>query len=113
MAHTDNKEWDRCYCLNYCSDDQSKIKGYTEFDADDRRKYAKESKEIQVSKKNVTANYYAPFTNKDEFKLTDSAKYKTVNVKKVGEGMKYYFTSDNNDEIQLISFNKNEIKTNI
>lgn len=21
VAHTDNKEWDRCYCLNYCSAD--------------------------------------------------------------------------------------------
>lgn len=40
VAHTDNKEWDRCYCLNYCSDDQSKIDGYTEFDDDKRREYA-------------------------------------------------------------------------
>lgn len=54
VAHTDNKEWDRCYCLNYCSDDQSKIKGYTEFDADARRKYA-----VEYVKSGIIKGYLA------------------------------------------------------
>ncbi|MDY5910650.1 MAG: hypothetical protein SPJ62_01275 [Inconstantimicrobium porci] len=68
---------------------------------------------LKFDGKNVTADYYDTITNKEEFKLTDTAKYKTVNVKDVGDGIKYFFTADNNDEIQLISFNKKEIKTNM
>ncbi len=37
VAHTDNKEWDRCYCLNYCSDANANI----DFSSPDvRREYA-------------------------------------------------------------------------
>lgn len=37
VAHTDNKEWDRCYCLNYCSDANTSV----DFQSPDvRRKYA-------------------------------------------------------------------------
>jgi hypothetical protein len=37
VAHADNKEWDRCYCLNYCSDDNGNI----DFSSPDiRREYA-------------------------------------------------------------------------
>lgn len=40
VAHTDNKEWGRCYCLDYCSDHNAKISGFNDFDAEQRREYA-------------------------------------------------------------------------
>lgn len=40
VAHTDNKEWGCCYCLNYCSDRNAEIEGFDEFDAYQRREYA-------------------------------------------------------------------------
>ena len=39
VAHTDNKEWDRCYCVNYCSDHNREL-AVDLFDADVRRTYA-------------------------------------------------------------------------
>lgn len=40
VAHTDNKEWDRCYCLNYCSAHNAEIVDFDLFDAEQRREYA-------------------------------------------------------------------------
>lgn len=40
VAHTDNKEWDRCYCLNYCSTNNAEIVDFDDFNADQRREYA-------------------------------------------------------------------------
>lgn len=37
VAHTDNKEWDRCYCLNYCSEANA---GRDFSSLDVRREYA-------------------------------------------------------------------------
>lgn len=39
VAHTDNKEWDRCYCLNFCSDNNIEIADLLR-DANQRREYA-------------------------------------------------------------------------
>lgn len=39
VAHTDNKEWDRCYCVNFCSDNNAEIAGLLR-DAEIRRTYA-------------------------------------------------------------------------
>ncbi|MEE4194896.1 MAG: GNAT family N-acetyltransferase [Anaerolineae bacterium] len=40
VAHTDNKEWARCYCLNYCSVNNSEEAKTIFFDPDVRREYA-------------------------------------------------------------------------
>lgn len=39
VAHTDNKEWDRCYCVNFCSDNNIEIADLLR-DANQRREYA-------------------------------------------------------------------------
>lgn len=39
VAHTDNNEWDRCYCLNFCSDNNIEIADILR-DANQRREYA-------------------------------------------------------------------------
>ena len=39
VAHTDNKGWDRCYCLNYCSDNNIEL-GEEFNNAETRRTYA-------------------------------------------------------------------------
>ena len=39
VAHTDNNEWDRCYCVNFCSDNNTEIADLLR-DAHQRREYA-------------------------------------------------------------------------
>lgn len=39
VAHTDNKEWDRCYCVNFCSDNNTEIADLLR-DENRRREYA-------------------------------------------------------------------------
>lgn len=39
VAHEDNKEWDRCYCVNYCSTDNRQDAQAMD-DPDVRRDYA-------------------------------------------------------------------------
>lgn len=68
---------------------------------------------IKYDGKKITADYYDTLTNKKEFKLEETATYKTVNVKETGDHIKYFFTDDTHDEIQLLSFNKSEINTNL
>ena len=53
VAHTDNKEWDRCYCVNFCSDNNLKIAELLR-DADIRRKYA-----IKYVNENIIQGYLA------------------------------------------------------
>lgn len=38
VAHTDNKEWDRCYCISYCAAHNRTAKKF--FDPEVRKKYA-------------------------------------------------------------------------
>lgn len=40
VAHTDNKAWDRCYCLNYCAADNEEDAKTKFFDPEARREYA-------------------------------------------------------------------------
>ncbi len=41
VAHTDNKEWDRCYCTNYCAAHNNRIaKRKNYFDPNIRKQYA-------------------------------------------------------------------------
>lgn len=41
VAHTDNKEWDKCYCTNYCATHNNHITKKKKFsDPDVRKKYA-------------------------------------------------------------------------
>lgn len=54
VAHTDNKEWDRCYCLDYCSDCNAEIEGFEDFDAEQRREYA-----IRYVNKGIIQGYLA------------------------------------------------------
>lgn len=39
VAHTDNKEWDRCYCVDYCSARNAGM-DFDAMNADERRDYA-------------------------------------------------------------------------
>lgn len=54
VAHTDNPAWDRCYCLNYCSDANAAIPGFNGFDADQRRECA-----IRYVKEGILQGYLA------------------------------------------------------
>ncbi|MCH5320726.1 MAG: GNAT family N-acetyltransferase [Eubacterium sp.] len=57
VAHTDNKQWDRCYCLDYCSASNAHLS--KEFDdADVRRKYA-----IEYVNKGIIQGYLAYYNN--------------------------------------------------
>lgn len=40
VAHTDNPEWNRCYCLNYCAANNKRIAKRKFSDPDVRKKYA-------------------------------------------------------------------------
>jgi len=42
VAHTDNKEWDRCYCVNFCGDNNLEIAELLR-DPEIRRTYANEN----------------------------------------------------------------------
>lgn len=53
VAHTDNKEWDRCYCVNFCSDNNAEIAELLR-DAEIRRKYA-----IKYVNENLIQGYLA------------------------------------------------------
>lgn len=54
VAHTDNKEWDRCYCLNYCSAHNAEVVDFDLFDAEQRREYA-----IKYVREGVIQGYLA------------------------------------------------------
>lgn len=56
VAHTDNKEWDRCYCLNYCSEANA---GRDFSSLDVRREYA-----IKYVKSGKIQGYLAYCENK-------------------------------------------------
>lgn len=55
VAHTDNKEWDRCYCTNYCAAHNNRITVKKNFaDSDVRKSYA-----IDYVKKGLMQGYLA------------------------------------------------------
>ncbi|WP_173714920.1 GNAT family N-acetyltransferase [Clostridium beijerinckii] len=53
IAHTDNKEWGRCYCVNFCSDNNLGIAELLR-DPEVRRKYA-----IKYVNENIIQGYLA------------------------------------------------------
>ncbi len=57
----------------------------------------------------VIVNYYDVITDKKNFELKDTVKYKKLNAEVVGENLKYLFTDENGNEVKLISFSKNDI----
>lgn len=54
VAHTDNKEWDRCYCLNYCNVNNCEDAKTKFFDPEVRREYA-----INYVNNNILQGYLA------------------------------------------------------
>lgn len=39
VAHTDNKEWDRCYCINYCAAHNNYITAKKKFASPENKNY--------------------------------------------------------------------------
>ena len=58
VAHTDNKEWDRCYCVNFCSDNNLEVAEILR-DPDERRKYA-----IKYVNEGIIQGYLAYYEGK-------------------------------------------------
>lgn len=58
VAHTDNKEWDRCYCVNFCSDNNTELADILR-DAGQRRKYA-----IKYVNEGIIQGYLAYYEGK-------------------------------------------------
>ncbi len=59
VAHTDNPEWDRCYCLNYCTEDNLELAKNEFYDPDVRKEYA-----IKYIQENSIQGYLAFYNGK-------------------------------------------------
>ena len=54
VAHTDNRQWDRCYCVDYCSDKNLYVGDFDAISADERREYA-----VRYVKEGILQGYMA------------------------------------------------------
>lgn len=59
---------------------------------------------------NIIVNYYDVFTDRNNFKVADEMKFTYINMREVDDCIIYSLSSDKGEEINLMSFKKDEIK---